>query len=108
MNEYFKFDGVADRSEYWAVVLINFFVTFVLAVLGAGLLASAETALVFFGGVILAATVISSVWLSIATTIRRCKDAGVNPWWTLGTIVPYVSFVVIIVLGCLPTDVTEK
>ena len=108
MSEYFKIDHVATRSEYWAVMLINFFATFVLAVLGAALIASAETALVFFGGVILAATIIGSVWLTIATTIRRCKDAGVNPWWTLGTIVPYVSIVVIIVLGCLPTDVTEK
>jgi uncharacterized membrane protein YhaH (DUF805 family) len=108
MSEYFKIDHVATRSEYWAVVLINFFATFVLAVLGGALIASAETALVFFGGVILVATIIGSVWLTIATTIRRCKDAGVNPWWTLGTIVPYVSIVVIIVLGCLPTDVTEK
>lgn len=108
MTDYFKFNGLATRSEFWGVAIIGFaamvalgvFTGFVAGVGGPG----------SFGEVIgilgLFLTLVAGVWLSIATCIRRCRDAGINPWWTLGTIVPYIGWIVFIVLGCLPSDKT--
>lgn len=105
MEKYFKFEGSATRSEYWAVVLIGGVVGFTFALLGALLLAAEIGAFAsVVGGLILAVTLIGALWLSIATTMRRCRNAGINTWWTLGTFVPYVGWIVSIVIGCLKTD----
>jgi uncharacterized membrane protein YhaH (DUF805 family) len=45
-----------------------------------------------------------NVWLMLATTIRRCHDAGINPWFTVLLLVPYIDFIVFIVFGCLSTE----
>ena len=105
MEKYFKFDGSSTRSEYWAVVLIGGVVGFILALIGALLLAAEAGAFAtVVGSLILAVTFIGAIWLSIATTMRRCRNAGINTWWTLATFVPYVGWIVSIVIGCLKTD----
>ncbi len=105
MEQYFKFDGSATRSEYWAVILIGSLCAFILALFGGILIAADLGAVtVVIGGLILAATFIGAIWLSIATTMRRCRNAGINTWWTLATIIPYVGWIVTIVIGCLKTD----
>jgi uncharacterized membrane protein YhaH (DUF805 family) len=40
----------------------------------------------------------------LATAIRRCRDAGISPWFTLSFLVPYINFIVFIVFGVLNTD----
>jgi uncharacterized membrane protein YhaH (DUF805 family) len=109
MEKYFKFEGSATRSEYWAVTLIGGFCAFILAFFSAiiafGELGALAT---IIGGIFLAATIIGAFWLSIATTMRRCRNAGLNTWWTLAIIIPYVGWIVTIVLGCLKTDEGTK
>ena len=105
MEKYFKFEGSSTRSEFWAVVLIGGVVSFILALIGALLLAAEIGAFAsVVGGLILAVTIVGALWLSIATTMRRCRNAGINTWWTLATFVPYVGWIVSIVIGCLKTD----
>ena len=109
MEQYFKFDGSATRSEYWAVVLIGGVVGFTFGLLGALLLAAEIGAVASVaGGLILAITLIGVLWLSIATTMRRCRNAGINTWWTLAICIPYIGWIVSIVLGCLKTDEATK
>ena len=109
MEQYFKFDGSATRSEYWAVVLIGGVVGFTLALLGTLLLAAEIGAFAsVVGGLILAVTIVGTLWLSIATTMRRCRNAGINTWWTLAICIPYIGWIVSIVLGCLKTDEGTK
>jgi uncharacterized membrane protein YhaH (DUF805 family) len=43
----------------------------------------------------------------IATSIRRCRDAGINPWFTLSFLLPYINFIVFIVFGVLKTDKSD-
>ena len=40
-------------------------------------------------------------WVSIATTVARCRDSGINPWFTLACFIPYIGTIVAIVIGCL-------
>lgn len=109
MEKYFKFDGSATRSEYWAVNIVGGICTFILALFGA-IFAFGEMGVfaTVIGGAVLAVTLIGAFWLSIATAVRRCKDAGLNPWWTLALIIPYVGTIVFIVFGCLKTDATAQ
>lgn len=103
MTEYFKFNGVATRSEYWAVMIIANIVGLVLGVAG-GAMIGAEAGLQVFGLLLLLATVIAQVWLSFATGARRSRDAGINPWWVLTFLLPYINIIVLIVIGVLKTQ----
>ncbi len=109
MKQYFNFDGSSTRSEYWAITLIGGVCSFVLAFFGAILAFSEAGAIAtVIGGLILAATFIGAIWLTVATTMRRCRNAGINTWWTLAICIPYVGWIVTIVLGCLKTDEGTK
>jgi uncharacterized membrane protein YhaH (DUF805 family) len=107
MDKYFRFNGLATRSEYWAVYLINIAVFFVLLLTGVlffGIGESMDSILpMLAGGLILIASFVGPCWVAIATTVRRCKDADINPWWTLATLIPYINFIPFIVIGVLPT-----
>ena len=101
MEKYFSFNGVAARSEYWGVMIIATILAFVVGMVGGLIAGSGATAL---GVIVLLVAVVGGSWLTIATCVRRCRDAGINVWWTLGARVPYVGWIVAIVIGCLKTD----
>ena len=109
MEKYFKFDGVATRSEYWGVMIIATLLAFVVGLFGGVVLgfgtSASSTFAVIFGGIVIFAAVVAAAWVSIATCIRRCRDSGINVWWTLGACIPYVGWIVAIVIGCIKTDV---
>ena len=107
MDKYFRFSGLATRSEYWAIYLINLAIFFTLLIgglilLGIGTEMDSVVSMVL-GGLVCLAAVVGPCWLAIATTVRRCKDADINPWWTLATLIPYLNFIPWIVIGVLPT-----
>ena len=107
MDKYFRLNGVATRSEYWAVYLINIAVFLVLlitglVVLGIGTEMDSVLAMIM-GGFILIFSVAGPCWVAIATTVRRCRDADINVWWTLATLIPWINFIPWIVIGVLPT-----
>jgi len=106
MSRYFSFKGLATRQEYWAVIFITFAVTFFGGILLQGMMFTGETG-VYIGAIALIALVISGIWLQFATAARRCRDAGISPWWVLLFFIPYVNFVATIVYGCLQSKPTE-
>jgi len=83
MEKYFKFNGTATRSEYWGVNILAGIAAFVLILLGAIIAGSGSTIGIVFGAILMIATFIAAIWISVATSIRRCVNAGINPWWTL-------------------------
>ena len=99
MKEYFKFDGTAKRQEYWAVIVISVvaFAAGFIALEGSGGL-GALIALVVF---------IAAFWAMLATTVRRLRDAGLNVWWILATLVPYVGGIATIVFGIIGSKETD-
>jgi len=112
MGKYFSFEGKASRQEYWgvvAIVLIGFF--FLSITLGINLVMTSSAQ--GYGGLGLSFVVFLAgfgilSWVDIATTARRCRDAGISPWWTL-TIIPanlilWLGIVLMIVFGVLPPN----
>lgn len=102
MDKYLNFSGNASRSEYWAVQLISFAIFFVLMMIAVGI-AAIGTAGIFASSAFIIISVILMSWLVLATTARRCRDSGINPWFTLAVFVPYLGIVPWIVFGCLET-----
>ena len=93
MQQYFSFNGTAKRQEYWAVLIITIITTIVgLALVEGGSAVAALVALVLLVG---------TLWVLLATTVRRLRDAGLNVWWILLIFVPYVSLVAHIVFGVI-------
>lgn len=102
-KKYSSFERVASRSEYWGVLLSLFGIA-----IGAILVASVLT--VLFGGFgafismfALFAIAVGCFWITIATCVARCKDAGINPWFTLACFIPYIGTIVSVALGCINT-----
>jgi len=116
-KKYFAFQGKASRSEYWGVYLISWlllgfftslaFILFVLSlpftIVVIGLLGWLTSLAILCVGSIL------SCWLWISTTIRRCNDAGINPWFAITILLPPpFGTIPVVVFGCLKPDTLEK
>jgi uncharacterized membrane protein YhaH (DUF805 family) len=102
-KQYRSIEGNSTRSEYWGVYLATWLILaiitmifFVLTLIG--------TIGVVVGSIILLITSATLTWAMLATSIRRCRDAGISPWFTLSFLVPYLNFIVFIVFGVLKTD----
>jgi len=93
MQQYFNFSGTAKRQEYWAVLIISIVLLIIGLVLVEG--GSALASLAALG------ILVASIWVMLATTIRRLRDAGLNTWWILLVFVPYVALVAQIVFGVI-------
>ena len=102
MDKYLKFSGVANRSEYWGVILVSWLIAFLAGMLMIGFAAAGQFGAIV--GIFMAfAVVVLTSWAGFATTARRCRDADINPWFTLTLFVPYVNFIALIVFGVLDT-----
>jgi len=101
MRKYFLLNGTATRSEYWGVQLLALMAitaTFALATL----MTHHEIPIV--PTIIHMMSIAVYIWLLMATSVRRCDNAGISPWWTAATILPLFGFVVWIVIGCVKSD----
>jgi uncharacterized membrane protein YhaH (DUF805 family) len=107
-RKYFDFDGRITRSEYWAIYLITiglmFPVTFVIGLMAMthsiiGILLSTALMVLFFVGLLV---------VYGATSAKRCRDAGISPWFALALLIPTIQFICFIVFGCLPSEKEEN
>jgi uncharacterized membrane protein YhaH (DUF805 family) len=89
-KKYFVFEGKATRSEYWGVSLICY-VLALPALFFAGIL----------GGMII-------IWTLLCTTARRCRDAGINPWFSATILIPWIAIIAVVVFGCLKTEKEDE
>ena len=112
-KKYFAFEGKASRSEYWGAYLVScvlLSVSLLTALTFFVLSAPLTIILIGFMGwaislSILCAGFILSTWLCAATSIRRCNDAGINPWFALTLLLPPpFGTIPFIVFGLLKTD----
>jgi uncharacterized membrane protein YhaH (DUF805 family) len=108
MEKYFKFDGSATRSEYWGVNILAGITVFVLILVGSVIASTGSTIGIAFGVSIIVVAFVAAFWLSVAAAVRRCRDADINPWWAAAMVIPYIGWIVTIVLGCLKTDEGTK
>ena len=106
MKRYLDWHRRAARSEYWGVLIISWILALVLSMLVIGV-AIFDGIFVILALLMLILGLVTLIWAMLATTASRCRDAGINPWWTAATVIPYIGFVVMIVVGCLNTQATQ-
>ena len=109
---YVDFEGRSTRSDYWFVYLVNVLITFAYFLLQAvfgGLVAVTESSFLAVISLILLliffAYGIAAFLPSIALTVRRLRDAGYNWPYIFIPLIPFVGWIILIVLLCKPTKV---
>jgi uncharacterized membrane protein YhaH (DUF805 family) len=102
-KQYLNTEGRATRSEYWGVYLATWLILALVTLLFFVLTLTGAVGITI-GSIIMLLTSATLTWAMIATSIRRCRDAGINPWFTLSFLLPYVNFIVFIVFGLLNSD----
>ena len=48
------------------------------------------------------------MWVGVAMSARRARDAGRSLWWGLGFMIPILNYLVILLLVCLPSREREE
>ena len=109
---YVDFEGRSTRSDYWFVYLVNVLITFAYFLLQAvfgGLVAVTDSSFLAVISLILLliffAYSIAAFLPSIALTVRRLRDAGYNWPYIFVAFIPFVGWIILIVLLCKPTKV---
>ncbi|MEQ8440001.1 MAG: DUF805 domain-containing protein [Ilumatobacter fluminis] len=112
LKNYANFEGRLGRGAFWRFVLVNLVISIVLSIL-------AQT----FGVVFWLAYVLYAVGVvipGIAAGARRLHDTNKTAWLLLIGLIPFVGFIVLIVLfamegdkqandhGPVPTDVYDE
>lgn len=103
IRKYFNFDGTITRSEYWAIYLVTIGLLFPIMFV-VGILSMLGMLGMLLGTSILCFTLVSFIIVYATTSVKRCRDAGLNPWFALALLIPTVNFVCCIVFGCLPSE----
>lgn len=109
---YVDFEGRSNRSDYWFAYLVNVLITWCLYIVAAvvGVIASSigSSALVIISlilGLIKWVYIIGAFLPGLAVTVRRLHDAGYT-WPCIFTIfIPFVGWIILLVLLCKPTKV---
>ena len=112
------FVGVAKRSEYWPFTLINSAILIGGAVLGAALYISqvdrfgnlppeVQVPVSLLTLLLLVLYLAMSVpWFSLA--VRRVRDATGSGWWFLTWLIPFIGWIIVLVLFLLPSRKTPS
>lgn len=102
-KKYLDFNGRSTRSEYWGVNIVCYLGLILLALLAILVIMSGVLGAMFGGILVLSGTFIIA-WVIMAVTARRCRDAGINPWFAGSILIPYIAVIPWIVFGCLPSQ----
>lgn len=112
-SKYFSFEGRATRSEYWGTYIVSCVLLFCLIfIVGAFSLIGLPfiwflgwfiNLFLLFGGLAIA------LWVFIATAVRRCRDAGINVWFSATIFIPPpIGIIPWVVLGFLASEKKDE
>lgn len=95
LKKYAKFEGRANRPQYWYFVLTEFLAFFILEILCVipfvNIIAGLALLVLSFGLIVPA----------LAVSVRRLHDTNRSGWWLLLYFVPFVGAIVLLVFMCL-------
>lgn len=104
LKQYYSFNGRSTRSQFWGTIIVNYFVSMFVILLGAGISSIADGTGALIGVPLIFLAIISHFWVYLSVVYRRCNDAGISTWFTWLAILPYIALIACIVFGCIPTD----
>ena len=116
-KKYFAFTGKASRSEYWGTYIISCLLSTIALLLAlVFFVVSSPFTIILIGFMgwavslaILCAGFVLSIWLCAATAVRRCNDAGINPWFSVTLLLPPpLGTIPFIIFGCLKTEIPNE
>jgi uncharacterized membrane protein YhaH (DUF805 family) len=107
IKKLFTLNGTSKRSEYWAVNLVCYFMLVIAGLVSAFMMELGFIGFVFVLPLMLTVFVITT-FLIISVTIKRCRDIGISPWFTLSLAIPYIGIIPFIVFGCLKSENTNE
>jgi len=87
MKNYFDFKGKAKRQEYWAVLIAS---------IVAGIIGIVITETIPLVALVV---LVVTLWVYLATTVRRLRDADLHLAWIITVFLPYIATVAAIVFG---------
>lgn len=94
LGKYAVFSGRARRSEYWYFVLFSCLIAFALAAAGFAIAAGTggpPTLVRYFVDLFSVLIFLPS----LAVSVRRLHDIGMNGWWVLLNLVPFGGLVLL-------------
>ena len=94
-NHYVDFKGRATRKQFWLFVLWSFIVFLVLGIV-LGFLNDT-------GDIIYTVCQLVVLLPSLAIAARRLRDGGFSPWWLLIGVVPFIGWIVLLIMYLLPS-----
>ena len=110
----FTFNGKAQRGEYWRVYLSWFGLTLLIGIIAFvttigslnDLMHGESSIIGLLGGWFFIFLIIGLVAFvsCLAVTVRRCNDIGINPFWSLVTLAPYIGFGAVLIFGVLDSN----
>lgn len=95
IKKYAKFEGRANRPQYWYFVLTQFLAFFILELL------CVIPFVNIIAGLALLVLGLGLIVPGIAVSVRRLHDTNKSGWWLLLCFVPFVGSIVILVFMCL-------
>ena len=107
MKQLFDFTGTKQRLDYFLQNVGLTVATIAIAFIGIMLIATESTAGIIFGTIVLLST-IPIVIYSWKISTQRTRDTGLNPWFVLLNMVPYVNIAFLIFLLFAPTNAMKK
>ena len=109
LSKYFEFEGVVNRTQYWAIFIVSLLLYIGTVFAGAVALAVVYTVLGLSmanfeepAKLIYVPLFVVLAWVWLATGVKRCRDIDIHPLWLLTIMVPWVSFFAFILFGVLP------
>ncbi|HEY7811284.1 MAG TPA: DUF805 domain-containing protein [Allosphingosinicella sp.] len=97
LRRYADFNGRSSLREFWGFVLVEIGIVIVAMLLGGSGSATA-------GGGLLILAILLFFIPSLAVSVRRLHDSGKTGWLVLLNFLPYVGWLIVLILMCLPGD----
>ena len=109
---YVDFTGRSTRSDYWFAYLVNaliiwclYIVAAVVGVIASSIDSSALAIISLILGLIKWVYIIGTFLPGLAVTVRRLHDAGYTWPYIFTIFIPFVGWIILLVLLCKPTKV---
>lgn len=113
LDIFFSFKGRISRLNYWLYNILLFVLFIAIGIVASvvipGTVAPQEgmgtakqavhAAPNPIGLILMLALIVVEVWASLAIQVKRWHDLDKSGWWALTSLIPYVNFVVFIILG---------